>query len=610
MPRIDLSRYELSVGHRRVKLERQPMELLIYFAERHNQLVTRDDIVGKLWGKKAFVEIDGSINAAIRKIRSALRDDPSKPKYLETVVGKGYRLVGKIELVRSPVPPPLLLEGDGHQVARQPDRKARNAAIAAVGLIALLALTAWGFSRWKMSFATVSPRSIAVLPLTNLSGDPGQDYFAEGMTDEVTTYLATVNSLKVISRNSAVRYRASKKPVQQIAAELGVAALLDGSVVKSGDQIRVTARLIDASRDHYIWAEIYQRGVGDVVSVQSSIALEVARQVRIRLTASEQQRLERNTPINPDAYDAYLKGRYAQTTQSADALKQGLPAFQRAIVLDPTFAPAYAGLADTYSLLANYGVLGPSEAFPLAEAAARKAIELDANSAEAHTALGYPEQHYNWHWVAAEREYRTAIALSSSYSTAHLRYAEYLSSVARHEEAIGEIRRAIELDPLSPVYIGNLGRLLYHARRYDEAIDALRKTLMLDPNRTYSRLHLAMCYEQKAMYAEANKEFERVTADFGGTPGTGVAHFFATTGRLVEARQMVQILRNQASDSDWFFIAGVYAALKDNDAAFEALRKAYERHDFFLVFIKVHPYIDPLRSDPRYAQLIQRLGFP
>jgi TolB-like protein/DNA-binding winged helix-turn-helix (wHTH) protein/Tfp pilus assembly protein PilF len=611
-PVLDLSRYELRVEGRRARLERQPMELLAFLVQRRGQLVTRDEIVERIWGKDIFVDVDASINSAIRKIRAALKDDPGSPKFLETVVGKGYRFVGEIELLQQPTGEPAAQIKEVREGVREAARTSPSRMLGlGLSLVLVLVLAGWWLIRWRASSKTHPEfRSVAVLPLNNLSGDASQDYFADGMTDELTTDLAKVSSLKVISRTSAQRYRGSNKNVQQIGRELGVDIVVEGSVARSKDKVRVTAQLIDAVHDRHIWAESYERDLDDVLSVQNAVALEIARQIRIRLTASEQQRLQRKTPVDPEAYDAYLKGRYAQSTQSAEGIKEGLPEFQKAIALDPNFAPAYAGLADMYSLLANYRVLSPSEAFPLAEAAARRALQLDANSAEAHTALAFPEHHYTWQWAAAEQEYKAAIGLSPSYPTAHLRYAEYLSSVGRHDEAIAEVRRTIELDPLSPLYSSNLGRFLYHARRYDEAIEVLKKALEVDPARAYTRIHLAMCYDQKRMYREAMAEFDKADASLDGKPGAGMAHLLADSGKVSEARSLVKTLRAQARDSDWFLLAGVYAALGEKDAAFECLQKAFEKHDFYLVFLKVHPYMDPLRADPRYTELARRIGLP
>jgi TolB-like protein/DNA-binding winged helix-turn-helix (wHTH) protein/Flp pilus assembly protein TadD len=614
-PRLDLSRYELSVDGQRVKLERQPMELLIFFVLRRGQLVTREDIIEKLWGQDVFVDADHGINSTIRKIRHALKDDHASPKCLETVVGKGYRFIGEVELIGEPSPGTAAQAGVGESQAAVTRAPARNRVLSfgvILILVVLLAAGVWGWFRLRPKADSQGSEihSIAVLPLANLSGDPSQDYFADGMTEELTTDLGKISSLKVISRTSAQKYRSSNSSAPQIARELNVEAIVEGSVLRSGSRVRITTQLIDAIHDRHLWAESYERDLNDALAVQSTVALEIARQVRIRLTSAEQQSLKQRPPVNSEAYDAYLKGRYSQTTQTREGLKEGLAAFRQSIDLDPTYAPAYAGLADSYSLLANYQVLAPREAFPQAEAAARKSLELDPNLADAHTALAYPQHHYSWEWNAAEQEYRTAISLRPSFSTAHLRYAEYLSSVGRHDEAIAEMRRALELDPLSLLYMGNLGRFLYHARRYDEAIEVLQRTLELDPNRAYARLVLAMCFEEKGMYDQSLKEFQRFTAAIGGKPGPGVAHLLARSGQSGKARDLARNLRSEAGDSDWFFLAGVYAALKNNDEAFACLQKAYEKHDFFLVFLKVHPYMDPLRSDGRFQDLVRRLGLP
>lgn len=595
-PRLDLTRYELTVDGARAKLERQPMELLILFVRRKGQLVSREEIVETLWGRQVFVDADRSINAAVRKIRSALKDDPAHPKYLETVIGKGYRLVGDLEIVETAP----RVEGAVLPAANRL-RPSWPIAMSAIGMVAIVIgiLYAYGIRGRPVI------RSIAVLPLVNLSGDPSQDYFADGVTEELTTYLGKIHSLKVISRTSSQRYKDSHQSAPQIARELNAQAIVEGSVLRSGNRVRITIQLIDAIQDRHLWAESYDRDLGDVLTVQNTVALEIARQVRIRLTPPERQRLERYAPVPADAYDAYLRGRYSQSTQSIEGLKEGLPAFQQAISLDAVYAPAYAGLADSYSLLVNYQALSPEEAFPRAMAAAKKAMELDPTLAEAHTAAGYPEHHYGWNWAGAEREYQTAISLNPNFATAHLRYAELLSSEGRHDEAIQETHSALELDPLSLVYMANLGRFLYHARRYDEAIEVLTRTLALDPNLAYARAHLAMCYVEKGLFSQALEQYRRA---FGNQAGPGLAHCYARSGDSATAAKMAGQLRLDVKDSQWFLMAGVYAALGDKDNAFFCLDKAREKHDFFLVFLKVHPFMDPLRSDARCAELIARLG--
>jgi TolB-like protein/DNA-binding winged helix-turn-helix (wHTH) protein/Flp pilus assembly protein TadD len=633
---LDLKTAELRNAGALVDLPPQPFKILALLASHAGQLVTRKEIRQQIWGGETFVDFEQGLNFAINKIRKVLGDDAETPRYIETLPRRGYRFIAAVASAPGSEAAPAVLKGVVTQgiarevaaegaLAKTPEIAQMGAGVqralppkrewlkpAGMAVLSLAVVAGW------FVWHRIAPengrngaghiRSLAVLPLDNLSGDPSQEYFADGMTDELITDLASIASLRVISRTSTTHYKGTRKTLPEIARELNVDAVVEGSVARSANKVRIRAQLIDARNDRHLWAENYERDLGDILSVENTLALEIARQVRSRLTTPEQQRLERRAPVNPDAYDAYLKGRYTQTTQSPEGLKEGLPAFQQAIVLDPTFAPAYAGLSYTYSLLANYGVLSPTEAFPQAEAAARKALELDPNSPEAHTALAFPKHHYNWEWAAAEREYKTAIALSPSYPTAHLLYAEYLSSVGRHDEAIAEMHRSLELDPLSLVYMSNLGRFLYHARRYDEAIEVLKKTLELDPNRVYARIHLAMSYEEKGMYSEALQEYERIKTHFGGEPSPGMARLLAMTGQPKRAQEIARVLRGEAGDSDWFFIAGVYAALGDKDEAFACLQKAYEKHDFFLVFLKVYPYMDPLRSDPRYQNLLRRIG--
>lgn len=633
---VDFRTGELLKNGRRIRLQDQPFQILAILLEYPNQVVTREDLRKRLWPGDTFVDFDHGLNNAINRLREALNDSTDAPRFIETLPRRGYRFIAQIENLppasSSGTPTPLVT-AFAQECASTPIETANaesqgSSRLTVVPLswprrilwpsvtgIAVLMILVFAFdlNGWRNNLllrsARHSIRSIAVLPFANLSGDPSQEYLADGMSDELTTYLARLPSLRVISRTSTLQYRSPTKPLKQIAHELNVDAVIEGSIVHSGDHVRVTAQLIDASSDRHIWADTYDRNSTDMLSAQSTVALEIAYQVRNRLAPSG-PRMDEHVSVNSAAYDTYLLGRYALTRQDVQALKEGLTAFQHAIQLDPTYAPAYSGVADSWSLLANYQAVVPSEAFPQAEAAARKSLQLDPSLAEAHASLGFALHHYDWNWAASEREYQAAIALSPSYSTAHLRYAELLSTLGRHDEAVAEIQRARELDPNSILLAGNLGRVLYHARRYDEAIEVLAKTLQVDPGRVYVRVHLAMCYEEKGMYAEALNQFNRVRAAHGGMPGPGFAHLFAKSGRAAEARQIAKRLQAEASDSDWFFLAGAYAALGDEDAAFRALRKAHEKHDFFLVFLRVHPYMDSLRSDPRYTEMVREIGLP
>ncbi|HKF22617.1 MAG TPA: winged helix-turn-helix domain-containing protein [Candidatus Angelobacter sp.] len=607
--RVDLDRYELTVDGKRVKLERQPMDLLILFVQKRGELVTREEIIDKLWGKDVFVDVDRGINSAVRKIRTALGDDPANPHCLETVVGKGYRFIGEIEAIGLPEEGKPSLAA---AVARP--RRIGRGLVASLALSAVVAAAVWAWLRWRQSTVSASApiRSIAVLPLANLSGDAAQEYFADGMTDELTTDLAKISALRVTSRTSAMRYRDARGPVQQIAQELKVDAIIEGSVARSGNRVRITAQLIDARNDRHLWAESYERDLKDVLDVQNTVALEIAHQVRATLTPAERELLAAHSTVVPEAYDAYLRGRKELGKQRQEALRKGLEYFQQAITLDRLYAPAYAGLADSYSLLVNYSALPPLEGFPKAKAAALKALELDHNLAEAHNALAYVKYHFDLDWAGAEEEYKLSIQLDASNAVTHLRYAELLSNLARHDEAIREVRLAHELAPLSLVIQSNIGRLLYYARRYDEAIPELQQILAADPHRVFSRVHLAKCYEEKRMYPESLAEMEKVRAEFNGQEGIGEAHLYAVLGRVQDARRVLKYQEQPPPDGaqNWQWIAGVYAALGDKDRAFQWLDQAYQNRDFFLTFIKTDPAMDPLRSDPRFAAMLKKIGFP
>jgi len=610
---LHLSRYELTLDGRPIRLERQPMELLILLAQRPGELVTREEISEKFWGKNVFVEADQGINNMVRKLRAALHDDPENPRFLETVVGKGYRLVGPIQVVsrQGPEEPanPLAAgaprQGDASSLLPIPGRWLA----AGTAMLLLAAVGAgWQFLRSRAASASASQgrHSLVVLPFENLSEDPGQDYFADGITEEVTTELAKSSSFQVISRTSAQQYRGARQPLARIAKELGVDLVVEGSVARSGGRVRVTAQLIQASDDHHVWAETYERDLGEILAIQDSVAAQISQHIKMTVPAAATELSGAHGKVTPAAYDAYLRGRHFLTLQRRDALRDALAEFQNAIDLDPTYAPAHAGLADTFDLFANYGLLPSKEAFPRAEAAAAKALELDESLAEPHASLGFARQHFEWDWAGAEREYQRSLQLRPSYTTALLRYAELLSCLGRHDEAIAKIRRAQELDPLSLLIGSNLGRLLYDARKYDEAIEALQKNLELDPKRGYSHLYLGLAYEQKGRIREAEQEFDRATALLGFDYNLSLAHLYAVSGRPVEARKILQ-LAARAGDHDWFFTAGICAALGDKDEAFRRLDRAYEERDFFLGMIKVSQFMDPLRSDPRYTAQLERV---
>jgi TolB-like protein/DNA-binding winged helix-turn-helix (wHTH) protein/Flp pilus assembly protein TadD len=621
---LDLCRYQLRRADGvRVKLERQPMELLILLVENKGRLVTREQVASKLWTHGVYVETEPAINNAIRKIRTALHDSAEGPRYLETVVGKGYRFIGELEVISGPTPAPAntaivdpaIALTNGTSPAVPAVKNSRSLLAISTLAIVLAAAGTIGWAIWRSSTSAVPGpiRSIAVLPLQNLSGDPSQDYFAEGITDELITSLAKIGTLRVISRTSTMQYAVHRTPMSRIVKDLNVDAVVEGSIVRAGSKVRITAQLIDARHDSHLWAQSYDRDLGDILELQRTVALEIAARVRANVGAQDRGALPALRRVNPEAYEAYLRGRNELGKQKGVAFREGARYFQQAIDLDPFYAAAYSGLSDSFSLMANYAVLAPKDAFPRAEAAARRALDLDPSSAEAHAVLGLAKHHFDWDWPGAEAEYRHAIQLAPELATAHLRYAEFLSNSGRHDEAIREVGKAHEADPLSLVIASNVGRILFYARRYDAAILELQKILMLDPNRAWARIHLALAYTAKHMYPEAIAEFKRAGALLGIEGGVGLAQAYALSGQIDAAKS---ILRggveepNEAGVWDWVLIASVYEALGDRDAAIGWLEKAYENRDFLLTYLKVYPFLDSVRADPRCVRILDRVGFP
>ncbi|MGB0036711.1 MAG: tetratricopeptide repeat protein [Candidatus Acidiferrales bacterium] len=619
---LDATSGELRKHGFRVRLQDQPLRLLLLLIAHPGDVVTRDQVREELWGRQTFVDFDRSLNKAVVKLRQALGDDAETPRFVETLPRRGYRFLMPVEAsaVDSSRAGNLESAESWSHMEPHPElfgTRARLGTAAGLALGVAVVILVWlvpsgvrdrVFGRSN----AVRIQSVGVLPLENLSGDPAQDDFADGMTDELTTSLARIRSLRVISRTSMMQYRKTHKPVPEIARELNVDAVVEGSVVRSGNKVRITTQLIDARRDVHLWAQSYEREIGDLLDVEDSISLDIASQVKANLSPEEHELFAAHHPVKPAAYEAYLRGRNELSKQSQDAINKSIPYFQQAIEADPLYAAAYAGLADSYSMQGNYMVAPPKEVFPRAKAAATRALELDPTSAEAHAALGLEKHHFEWDWAAAEAEYKRAIELNPGYALAYLRYSEYLSNAGRHDEALRAITHAEELDPLSLVIEGNVGRVLFNARRYDEAIAQFKKTLDRDPNRLYVRIHLAMSYEQLRKYPESLAEFENVTQMSGGHAGVGAAHAFATAGQPARARAILKDVENRSAEGDpeWFFIAGVYAALGEKDHAFAWLEEAYRHRDFFLTYLTTQPYMDPLRSDPRYAELVHRLRIP
>ena len=495
-----------------------------------------------------------------------------------------------------------------------------GAAVGTVAVIILVAVLNIGGWRNRLQGRASTPRieSLAVLPLENLSRDPEQEYFADGMTESLITELSKIRALRVISRTSVMQYKGARKPLPQIARELGVDGVIEGSVQRAGNRVRVTAQLLHAATDRHLWAESYERDLRDVLSLESEVAQAIANEIKVKLTPQEQARLSSGVrQVNPEAYDAYLRGRYYQYMRTEEGLKRSVEYFEQAVAKDPASALAYAGLADSYSLLGNHGFLSPQQASPKAEAAALKALAMDDTLAEAHTALAFVKTNYDWDFSTAEREFKRAIELNPGYPRAHSLYAAYLGGHGRFDEALAEIKRALELDPLSLYDNTNLGWYLHKARRYDEAISQFQMTLEMDPNLLQAHLWVGQVYESKEMYGEAIAEFQKAIGLDGGSPPSlaALAHAYAVSGKRGQALSLLSRLKElELSKQEYvsaYDLAVIHTGLGDKDQAFKSLERAYEQRDGWMAFwLKTDPRLDPLRADQRFASLLRRVGLP
>jgi TolB-like protein/DNA-binding winged helix-turn-helix (wHTH) protein/Tfp pilus assembly protein PilF len=638
---VDVRTSELWKQGRKIKLQEQPCRILAILLEQRGEVVTREELRKRLWSDDTFVDFDHSLNTAIMRLREALNDSSDNPRFIETLPRHGYRfiapieeLVGtepeKVEETHSSARPESSVHVPESEPAMQfssgqptPDLGSRPTASrrAIIGsLLTILAIALIGVSvRLSRHSSGVNSqpnqiKSLVVLPFENLSGDKDQQYFTDGMTDELIAHLAKIRSLRVISRTSSMEYKDTHKTLSQIARDLNVDAVVEGTVLRSGDQVRITAELVQVATDRHLWAETYESQLGDVLGLQSRVASAIVNEIRVNLTPEEQQRLASTRTVSGESYENYLKGRYYWNKRSQEGLTKGIEYFQLAIEKDPNYALAYAGLADCYSIIGSaiVGTVPSQDVAPKAKAAAVKALQLDNTLAEAQTSLATVRFNYDWDWAGAANGFQRSIELNPSYATAYQRYSLYLMAMGRTNESLAQMSRARELDPLSISMNFSLGWRLYMARKYDQAIEQLQNTLEMDPNFALPRMVLGQAYEQKNAYPQALSELQKAVGISHDSPQMlgALGHAYGASGNRSEAEKVLAKLMEQSKKQyvSPFYVAIVYVGLGENDKAVDWLERAYRDRSNAIVFSKVDPQLDPLRSAPRFQSLLRRLA--
>lgn len=612
---FDAPSRELRKQGRIVRISGQPVEILAMLLSHPGEVVTREDLQQKLWGADTFVDFEHSLNAAMKRLRAVIGDSAETPRFIETLARRGYRFIAPVqhestaraaEVLAQPIPTP----------ARNRSRLSR---LIVPGLLAAALLVAAGLTiRLGGSRPADTPaaqiRSLAVLPLKNLSGNPEDDYFSDGLTDELRAQLAGISALRVISQTSSLHYKGTNKPLSEIARELDVKAVVEGSVLHSGDRVRINVQLVQAAPERRIWGQSYERDLHGILRLQSDVAQAIADEVRVKLTAGEKARLSAVRASDPQAHLDYAKGRVYWNKRTEEGLRKSIEYFHQAIAKDPGYALAQAGLADAWVSMAWYAYVPPREAFPAAKDAATNALKLDPGLAEAHTTLAFITLYYDWDWAGAEREFQRAIQLNPNYANAHHWYAEYLSLTGRHERAIQESERARDLDPLSSIIKTWVGSRYYFARRYDMAVEQYRSVLETDPDFVPVHLTLGQAYEQKGMLPEAIAELEKGVTLSGASPVclAALAHAYGVAGRAGQASSLIGELRELSARRyvSPFDLATAFVGSGDKQRALASVLAAVEERSPRLLFLKVDPRFDVLRPNARFQELVAQVYPP
>lgn len=625
-----------------IYLRPKAFQTLLYLVDKSGHLVSKDELLDQIWAGTIVTET--AMTHCINEVRKALSDDAHQPRYLKTIPGSGYKFIAPVSKDRMTEEEIIEEEFVTMKVTMAEEDQEfpvnLNTEKITTGPLASLFLSQGRFSERSLAYLArfsrkiilftailvililstlficdrINPdiQSLAVLPLTNLNADSSQDYFDDGMTEALITELAKISSVRVISRTSVMQYKRVHRPLREIAQELDVDAVVEGSLFYSGDRVRINVQLLQVKPERHLWAESYEREMSDILKLQNEVTKAIADEIEASLTPNERAHLTQTRQVDPEAYQSYLKGRYFWNKRTPEGFHKGIDFFEMAIERDPTYAKAYAGLSDCYNGLYDFDLLAPIEAAPRAKLAAMKALAIDSTLADAYTSLGFVTARYDWDWLGAEKKFQRAIKLNKNYSIAHHWYALHLAMMGQFDKAIAAITKALDLDPLSLIVNSNMAWIFYFATRYDEAEQQLKKTLDMNPDFLSAHVKLGWVYEGQGKYQQAIDQFNIALTLSGDEPNVIalIGNCYALAGQFGEARKIINQLVEQSQQRyiSAYWIAMIYACLGEKDNAFYWLSRAVEERSGGLVWLKVEPKLEGVRSDPRFFEFLKAIG--